>query len=195
MLVKAYGVLLVHLESICEKIKVDLFDFRAWLAYCHFPYMLVQHPRKTYMETEAFQRVLLKFGQYESIYTWRCFTAEKNIMRTLSKSDKCEVAAAQGWRCARCLEQLGANFEVDHVIQFCITADDSRHNLQALHPHCHRLKTKDDLYLLNPHFGYEANQRLQSDEQQRVSLRKDIQAKERQGNVFSDYFLKATDPV
>ena len=195
MLIKAYGVYLVHLEKACRALEIDVSDFHCWLDYCHFPYMLVKHPGECYFETEAFQRVLLKFGGYGTIAKWRDFTARKNIMRTLSKADKCAVAASQGWRCARCKEQLTANFDCDHVIQFAITCDDSRHNLQALHPHCHREKTKDDLYLLNPHFGYEANKRLKSDEQNRAELRAALQTEKVQGNVFSNYFLEKTDTL
>ncbi len=197
MLIKSYGVVLVHLEKVFEFLDICPTDFNNWLSYCHFPYMMVKHSLDTYMESEAFLRVLLKFAQKEGLYKWRCFTRRKNIMRTLSKSDKCEVAAEQGWRCARCMEQLGANFEVDHIIQFCITADDSKHNLQALHSHCHKEKTRDDLYLLNPHFGYASNKRLQSDEQNRIELQKAFQEsqEEKKPNVFSNYFFEKSNSI
>ena len=35
-----------------------------------------------------------------------------------------------------------AGYEIDHIIEHCITADDSRDNLQALCPACHNVKTK-----------------------------------------------------
>ena len=195
LLVKAYGVCLVHLEAICEYLHIRIDDFFNWLQYCYFPYMLVKHPRQTYMESEAFQRVLFKWATNEQKLEWKIFSAPKAQLRTLSKTVKCEVAASQGWRCARCLEQLDATFEVDHVLQFCLTADDSKHNLQALHAHCHRLKTKDDLYLLSPHFGYEANKRLQSDEQNRIQLQTTVQTPETQRNVFSNYFFQKPDTI
>lgn len=195
MLVKAYGVTLVHLEIICEQLRIAVPDFMKWLDYCYFPYMLVKHPRQTYIETDAFDRVLLKWGQKRMIHEWKMFSARKNIKRSLSKTDKCEVAASQGWICARCKEKLDANFEVDHVVQFCITADDSKHNLQALHPYCHKQKTKDDAYLLNPHFGYEANQRLQCDEQNRIELQQTFQEEKNKNNVFSNYFFNEPNSI
>ena len=195
LLVKAYGVCLVHLEAICDYLTIEMDDFLNWLDYCYFPYMLVKHPRQTYIESEAFQRVLYKWATKEQKLQWKLFSAPKAQLRTLSKSDKCEVAASQAWRCARCLEQLDATFEVDHVLQFCLTADDSKHNLQALHAHCHRMKTKDDLYLLNPHFGYAANERLQSDEQHRIELKDAVQETKTKRNVFSNYFLEAPDTI
>jgi 5-methylcytosine-specific restriction endonuclease McrA len=35
-----------------------------------------------------------------------------------------------------------AGYQVDHIIEYCLSADDNESNLQALCPQCHSVKTK-----------------------------------------------------
>lgn len=62
--------------------------------------------------------------------------------RTLDESDKKVIAFNQKWTCKNCSIMLPSTYEIDHVVPFSITFDDSHENLQALCPNCHRKKTQ-----------------------------------------------------
>ena len=63
------------------------------------------------------------------------------------------VAASQAWRCACCDELLTAFYEIDHSRALALGGDNSRRNLQALCPACHRAKTHGDVNQRNSQFG------------------------------------------
>ena len=63
------------------------------------------------------------------------------------------VAASQKWRCAACNRLLSAHFEIDHGLALSLGGSNSRRNLQALCPCCHRAKTHGDMQRLHTHFG------------------------------------------
>ena len=85
------------------------------------------------------------------------------MSRKLTESQKKQVAADQKFRCANkpnsnlkgianyeCpMWKLdggnfdGSGYEIDHIIDHCISQDDSPENLQALCPSCHRRKTRN----------------------------------------------------
>lgn len=98
-------------------------------------------------------------------------TFKKNI-RTLKESEKKDVASEQ---CFKCANFLGSNlpglegyecpiwlkpadknpgsfdkssYQIDHKIEFSVSRDDSRENLQALCPCCHAVKTKS--FMIKP---------------------------------------------
>ena len=53
----------------------------------------------------------------------------------------------EGFKCSCWKEDQGGSFdesgyEIDHIIEFCISHDDDKKNLQALCTTCHRVKTK-----------------------------------------------------
>ena len=50
--------------------------------------------------------------------------------------------------------------EIDHIIPKAIDGKDKYDNLQALHRHCHDVKTKDDILLINQHGHKQFMQRL-----------------------------------
>lgn len=64
------------------------------------------------------------------------------MKRKLSTVTKKEIAYIQKYYCGKCNLLLPPSYEVDHIVPFSITADDSKDNLVALCPTCHSLKTQ-----------------------------------------------------
>ena len=64
------------------------------------------------------------------------------MSRKLSESLKKIIASNQDWKCLKCKKSLPPSFQVDHIIPFAISKDDTEGNLQALCPNCHSLKTQ-----------------------------------------------------
>jgi len=62
--------------------------------------------------------------------------------RSLDESDKKIIAFNQKWTCKKCKNMLPSTYEIDHIIPFSVSFDDSYDNLQALCPNCHRRKTQ-----------------------------------------------------
>ena len=83
---------------------------------------------------------------------WMEFCRVNHTRRRLTEAEKKQVAAEQRWRCASCDCNLDATYEVDHIEQHAIRANNSRKNLQALCPACHRSKTREDRYFGDPLF-------------------------------------------
>ena len=65
-----------------------------------------------------------------------------NNKRSLDEASKKTIAFSQKWNCKKCKEILPSTYEIDHIVPFSITQDDSIDNLQALCPNCHRKKTQ-----------------------------------------------------
>lgn len=115
--------------------------------------------------------------------------------RTLTSRQKNAVAAQQQWKCMRCKNMLSATFEIDHIVDFACQHNDSRDNLQALCPECHRAKTFDSDMYGDIFFGLESRSNLQCDEQNRKSMPSSAalqreHASVAKGGVFSKYFLQ-----
>ena len=66
----------------------------------------------------------------------------------MSKARRVRIFAKEDGRCYLCQEKIkiGQLFEVEHVIPWALSFDDSDDNLKVAHTVCHRtLKTKDDV--------------------------------------------------
>jgi hypothetical protein len=61
--------------------------------------------------------------------------------RSVSETKKKYVASLQNWKCAKCLKQLNAWFEVDHKIRLEYGGGNNVENLEALCRECHGKKT------------------------------------------------------
>jgi len=68
-------------------------------------------------------------------------SGKKATKRSVSETKKKYVAASQGWKCAKCKEQLKATFEVDHIIRLEYGGSNHIDNLTALCRGCHGDKT------------------------------------------------------
>lgn len=66
-------------------------------------------------------------------------------MRRSTQHLRIPIAARQEFKCAQC-RQLMMTWEIDHVVPLCAGGYDDIHNLQALCPNCHSMKTKMDMY-------------------------------------------------
>ena len=68
----------------------------------------------------------------------------------------------QKGKCKSCGLHFRENdlIEIDHIIPKAIGGKDKYDNLQALHRHCHDVKTKDDMILINQHGHKQFMQRL-----------------------------------
>lgn len=61
------------------------------------------------------------------------------------------VYAKQNGYCANCNEHLDNEFDVDHIVPWSISKDNSSTNLQALCLKCHRAKTRKELKKISTH--------------------------------------------
>lgn len=62
--------------------------------------------------------------------------------RKLKESNKKIIAHSQNWKCSDCLCILPPSYQIDHIIPYCISKDDSHSNLQALCATCHSKKSQ-----------------------------------------------------
>jgi hypothetical protein len=62
--------------------------------------------------------------------------------RKLKESDKKVIAASQMWKCKMCENILTSSYQIDHIVPYSISADDSYDNLQALCANCHSSKSQ-----------------------------------------------------
>jgi hypothetical protein len=62
--------------------------------------------------------------------------------RKLKETDKKVIAASQLWKCKKCEKILSSSYQIDHIIPFSVSADDSYDNLQALCSNCHSSKSQ-----------------------------------------------------
>lgn len=106
---------------------------------------------------------------------WIDWCKTTNARRRLTDSEKRRVASEQQWKCMMCGKELDDTYEVDHIEEHCIRALNDRKNLQALCPHCHRVKTANDRFYGDPLFEDSPSTNI-------------LQGKD--GNVFSAYFLQ-----
>lgn len=63
------------------------------------------------------------------------------MRRLATRTQRDLLAIAQDFRCAICANELPDNFECDHIVPFSERGDTTLHNLQALCPPCHLLKS------------------------------------------------------
>ena len=64
--------------------------------------------------------------------------------RKLKESDKKIIAASQLWKCKKCDSILSSSYQIDHIIPFSISNDDTYINLQALCANCHCYKSQKE---------------------------------------------------
>lgn len=66
--------------------------------------------------------------------------SRKSIRETVKK----EISYRQSYQCTKCSQLLPPSFQIDHIIPWSISNDDSEDNLQALCPNCHSCKTQKE---------------------------------------------------
>lgn len=155
---------MASLPLLLERIGLTAEEWSERMNSASVPLMMLLSQGEVYMEVEAVDRILAGSSSGQS---WSNFIARHGLRRKLTKTEKIKVAASQKWLCMRCRTLLDECFEVDHVEMHSLRGNDSRSNMQALCPSCHRKKTYDDIYRASPHFGVEALQNLQQDERNR----------------------------
>lgn len=64
--------------------------------------------------------------------------------RKLKESEKKIIASNQEWKCKICTKILSSTYQVDHIVPFSITQNDTANNLQALCVSCHCSKTQNE---------------------------------------------------
>ncbi len=62
----------------------------------------------------------------------------------MTQPRRLQIAARQEWKCNKCTKLFSSVFEVDHIIRWKDSYDDSNENLQALCVECHKLKTAEE---------------------------------------------------
>jgi hypothetical protein len=126
-----------------------------------------------YVEESAASILIENKCTPELYLRWNHWVTNRGAKRRLTESEKKAVAAEQHWHCALC-EQLFQYYEVDHIEQFCIRANNDRRNLQALCCDCHARKTRLD--------------REYGDALFETQMQQSKQLQGGKGNVFSGYF-------
>lgn len=83
--------------------------------------------------------------------------------RSFRGKDRERILAANDGKCHLCEGRIdvGEAWEVEHVIPYALTQDDSDGNLRPAHVKCHRVKTSSDVTAIAKverirakHFGY-----------------------------------------
>lgn len=64
--------------------------------------------------------------------------------KSIRESTKKEISYRQSYKCLKCFDLLPPSFQIDHIIPWSLSHDDSEENLQALCPNCHSLKTQKE---------------------------------------------------
>lgn len=67
--------------------------------------------------------------------------------KSFSKKDRARIFAANAGECHLCGGKIDGTveaWEIEHVIPYALTQDDSDTNLRPAHIKCHRVKTVDD---------------------------------------------------
>lgn len=64
-----------------------------------------------------------------------------------SRKDRARIFAANDGQCHLCAGKIGVGeaWEIEHVIPYALTQDDSDGNLRPAHRKCHRVKTNTDV--------------------------------------------------
>ena len=85
------------------------------------------------------------------------------MRKTHSRKDRARIFAGNDGKCHLCEGRIavGEAWEVEHVIPYALTQDDSDGNLKPAHIKCHRVKTTDDVTAIAKverirakHFGF-----------------------------------------
>jgi len=79
-------------------------------------------------------------------YAQLCRKEGKKARNAMTKKDRENIAASQGWKCKICKKmfQNGSLYEVDHVMPVHVGGRNHASNLQALCSGCHAKKTDTD---------------------------------------------------
>ncbi len=67
--------------------------------------------------------------------------------KSLGTRERDRLANLHGWTCHICkapIDGVRERYEIEHVIPWAISRDDSDENRKPAHVHCHAVKTKDD---------------------------------------------------
>ena len=64
--------------------------------------------------------------------------------KPIRESTKKEISYRQSYKCLACCQLLPPSFQIDHIIPWSLSHDDSEENLQALCANCHSVKTQKE---------------------------------------------------
>jgi hypothetical protein len=67
-----------------------------------------------------------------------------NTRKPIRESTKKEISYRQSYKCLACSQLLPPSFQIDHIIPWSLSHDDSEENLQALCANCHSVKTQKE---------------------------------------------------
>ena len=98
--------------------------------------------RGYYLEIESFLQIIkvkMPLAVYNRVSQ---FLTAQNCRRKLTAAQKQEVAARQDYLCKLC-NTLLKQYEVDHIEEHSVRANDNKSNLQALCGNCHRQKGRE----------------------------------------------------
>jgi len=140
MLKLIHGIPYISSQEVCELCDISLDDFARICFDPQSPSVCISRVQNgdTFIETSCCRVLLLTWHPEKVAYFDAYFSSAK---RTLTASEKKNVAMLQQWKCKMC-NNLLQDFEVDHVEQRCIRNQNTY--LQALCPSCHRKKTRLD---------------------------------------------------
>jgi hypothetical protein len=88
-----------------------------------------------------FKKISYNFNHLVKTIKKQKITLARPIM---TQPRRLEIAASQQWNCNDCSKMLSSVFEIDHIIRWVDSYDDSNENLQALCMECHKIKSAEE---------------------------------------------------
>jgi hypothetical protein len=135
----------VSIEHAAAISGIDENLLREWLfdpALYSVKFCKLRNRSQLYADVESVLLIVQAKCPHVTFETLRRHITRNGARRTLTSSQRQQIAAEQQWKCARCQKTL-TTFDVDHKEEWCLRANDTRSNLEALCIPCHRMKSQE----------------------------------------------------
>ena len=140
--------------TLAEVTGISEMQFLHWIFYEPIApsLLLCDADQVRWFDTSAVFARLRRCGPATAFRRFQAWTRNhvRRRRRTLTEATKKHVAAMQEWRCRMCAATLSDSYEVDHIEEHCVRANDDVVNLQALCTRCHGRKTRNDRFFSDP---------------------------------------------
>ena len=117
----------VHVDTVVRNTGVPKDTWMQWLLderECSV--MFLRSQEGTFVEASSLEGIVRRKCTPEICAGWMRFCRANSTQRRLTDAEKKRVAAEQKWTCAGCGAALDATYEVDHIEQHAIRANNAR---------------------------------------------------------------------